>query len=401
MTRSLGVPLAGSVTRSRRFGMLASLAVLGSALAVTGPGTAQAAVCTAEPVLASATRNGSSDLGGFKVDVSCSKLDGSQNVGWNVTTTEGAYDLGSGALDDTWKIKIRTGSVVPRVTATHGAGVSVTRTQDDSDRWYVEITAKPVLLLGECDQGVWPWTCPHTATQQWDGYLDGEITDYGSWEDAEQRAAFFGMDYSSDISAGSVPPEVVSDPRSGAQMIRLLLANPHYTKGGALFRGNVKVRIPNAFLKTVYEIDAPATLTSAGLSPDLSGTGAGTVTVTDAGTALVVEGKDMTFSARSIKVHRGTIVPRKPTNVAAKRTGATTGKLTFTAATPRGSKVTGHLARCVARTGTHVVTDREYNGPPQYISGLRRGVAYDCTVRGTSKAGPGTKSVVVRIPKTV
>jgi hypothetical protein len=398
MTQHHGVPLAGSVTRSRRFGILASLAVLASSLAVTG--SAEAAECASTPEVVSKTRNGSADLGGFDVMVGCDKFDGSQNVSWNVTGP-GGFDLGSAALDDTWKIKIRTGSVVPRVTAAHGAGVTVTRTQDDSDRWHVEITAKPVLLLGECDQGSWPWTCPHTATQQWDGYLDGQITDYGSWEDAEQRAAFFGMDYSSNISAGSIPPEVVNDPDSDAQMIRLLLANPHYTKDGALFRGFARVRIPNAFLKAVYEIDAPATLTSAGLSPDLSGSGAGTVTVADTGTALVVDARGMTFSARSIKVHRGTIVPTRPTNVAAKRTGATTAKLTFKAATARGSKVTGHLARCVARTGTHVVTDREYNGTPQYLSGLRRGVAYDCTVRGTSKAGPGTKSVVVRVPKTV
>lgn len=105
------------------------------------------------------------------------------------------------------------------------------------------------------------------------------------------------------------------------------------------------------------------------------------------------------FSARKIRVERGVIVPRKPTSVAAQRTGDHRQAHVQGGHRPRleGHR---HKARCVGRTGTHVVLDRELNGTPQYISGLRRGVAYDCTVRGTSKAGPGSVSATVRVPRT-
>ena len=207
------------------------------------------------------------------------------------------------------------------------------------------------------------------------------------------------MDFNTNIDSTSIPPQIVKDPDSGAQMIQLDLANAHYLKSEPtkVFKGFAHVRLPNAFLKEVYEVDSPATLTAAGLAPT---TGSGTVTVTDTGSALAVDVENMTFSARRVKIKRGVITPRKPTSLAAKRTGANTAKLTFMAALPRGSKVTGHAARCVAVTGTHVVTDKELDGPPQYISGLRRGVAYDCKVRGLSKAGPGAWTAAVRVPKS-
>jgi hypothetical protein len=383
----------------RPAGLLLSLALAAGVLAA--PPSAQAAACGAAPVLESATRNGSTDLAGFKVAVDCFAVDGSQDVGWRITTADDAPDLGSAALADTWAVRINTGSVVPRVAFTHGKGVGVTRTRTSDGDWHVTITAKPVLLLGECDQGSWPWVCPSVATQQWNGLLDGTVTDYGSWEDAAQRNSFFGMDYSTNIAATSVPPQIVNDPGSDAQMILLELANPHYLKtpSTTVFKGFAKVRIPNAFLKAVYDIDAPTTLTSAGLAPSLGGSGGGGVTVTDAGSALVVNATDLTFSARTIKVKRGVIVPTRPSNLTAKRTSTHKAKLSFTGAKARGSKITGYTARCVARTGTHVVVDNESSGSPQYLEGLRTRVAYDCKIRAKSKAGPGHYTATVKVPR--
>ena len=383
----------------RRHGLLASLAVASTSLAVVAPGPASAAACgTVESVL----MDGAAVPVEYELSVTCDALGGSQDVRWNVTKN-GSYDLGAAARTQVWSMRIDTGNVVPRVTSTHGGAVTVERSRTGDGHWHVDISAKPVLMLGECDQSVSPWTCPSVATQQWDGLLSGEITDYGSWEDAAQRAAFYGMDFASNIAASTIPPQIVADSVSGADMISLELANPHFLKSDPtqVFKGYVKTRIPNAFLKEVYGVDSPASLTSAGLAPTLSGSGSGSLTVVDTGTALVVYGTDMSFSRRVLRVHRGTITPTRPTGLTTRRTGSTTAKLSFTASKSRGAKVTGYQARCTARVGTHVVTDTETNTPPQYISGLRRGVAYDCKVRGTSKAGPGPYTAVVRLSAKV
>src|SRR5262249_7324408 len=167
-----------------------------------------------------------------------------------------------------------------------------------------------------------PWTGPTGATQQWDGSLGGSVTDYRSWEDEAQRNAFFGMDYSSNIDAGSIPPQIVPD-SEGAQMILLEFANSHFLKtpSTTVFHGNASIVIPNGFLKEVYGIDDPTSLTSAGLDPSLS-SGSGTVTVVDTGSALRVDVTNLTFSKRNLKIHRGNIKPGKPGHLAADRTSA-------------------------------------------------------------------------------
>jgi hypothetical protein len=262
----------------------------------------------------------------------------------------------------------------------------------------VTITANPVLLVGTCDQTSWPWTCPSTADTQWDGYLDGELTDYQAWSDVAQRDSMYGMNYASNVSATSLPPEIVSDPTTGEQQILVRLANPHFEQDGTtVFEGFVHQRIPNAFLQTVYGIDDPSTLTSSGLTPVVSGTPTGTFSVTQesGGDAMLVDATDLTFSARKLLIHRGVVTPTVPIHVTAHRISTAGGRLGFTASKARGSRITGYAARCVhgtaVRTGSGKVS-------PVAVGQLKPGVGYQCRVKALSKDGPSVWSPAVTMP---
>lgn len=219
---------------------------------------------------------------------------------------------------------------------------------------------------------------------------------YGAWDDVSQRAAMYGMDHVSNISAGSIPAEIVNDPATGYQMLLFRLANPHFRMDGTtVFLGNLHERIPNAFLKEAYGIDDPATLSGSGLVASVSGgTGGGTIAVTQesSGLAMLVDVTGMTFSTRTLRIKRGMITPAKPTGVVADRKGASKGTLSFVAPTPRGSKIVGFSARCVR--GSETVTARG-NASPVVVSGLHAGTSYSCKVRANSKAGPGAWSAQV------
>jgi len=309
------------------------------------------------------------------------------------------YVLGSGSLSDVWIFTVDMGTTVPRVSDIAASGVTVQRIDDGDGTYKVTITATPVVVSGGCDQSVWPWTCPMTATEEWDGYLNANVTDYGAWDDVSQRVAMYGMDHVSNISAGSIPAEIVNDPATGYQQLLFRLANPHFRMDGTtVFLGNLHERIPNAFLKEAYGVDDPATLTGSGLVASVSGgAGGGTIAVTQepSGDAMLVDVTGMTFSARTLRIKRGTITPAKPTGVVADRTGATKGTLSFVAPDPRGSKIVGFSARCVR--GSAWATAR-YSASPIVVSRLQAGTSYSCKVRANSKAGAGAWSAPVTMP---
>jgi Fibronectin type III domain len=369
----------------RRAALLLALTAL-TTTALVAPPPASATSCTA-PCIESFTVNGATPDPAYDVTVQPAGADGEHQLLWNVTKS-GDFELGAAARNDVFSFTIDTGTVVPRVAFTHGGDVAVTRTVDveHDGTYHVTITASPILLTGECNQSAWPWTCPSTATQQWDGYLDGEITDYGSWDDVAQRSAMWGMNFATNIAATSVPPEIASDPTTGVDQLLVRLANPHYESNGTtVFHGFVQLRIPNSFLREAYGIDDPTTLTSAGLDPELTGTG-GTVTVTQESgdAALLVDATGLTFSARTLRLHQGVIKPGKPTHLKAKRKAAHRAKLRFHASTARGSKVTGYKARCVAPSGK---VKAKGHASPVKVTGLQAGVSYVCQVRAKSKAG--------------
>lgn len=331
-------------------------------------------------------------------------------------------DLGFGALDDSFVIRVDTGTTVPRLVTGKGTGVATSRIDDGDGTYQVVISAQPVTVSGQCDQSAWPWTCWEWATWsdaaengQWDGYLDGQISDFGQWTDVASREATYGMDYWTNVAATDVPPQVVEDPANpGYYFLQVNLANRRfYEDGSTLVQGTGRMRIPNSFLQLAYGIPNPATMTGSSLVGTLSGGGAGTIDVHQnaAGTAMMVDFDGVAFpaattpharlakaasSVRTLKVRRGTIVPTRPHGVHAKRVSAHRGKVVFDPASPRGARITGYQARCVRLDGTGPVVDRA-SGSPVVVTGLVRGRAYDCRVRATSRAGSGPWSAPVRL----
>jgi hypothetical protein len=358
-------------------------------------------------------------------------LDGAQEISFSVEyDADGAgpgvasNDLGFASLDDTFVIRIDTGTTVPRLITGKGTGATTDRIDDGDGTHQVEITAQPVTVSGQCDQSAWPWTCWEWSTfpdasenGQWDGYLDGTISDFGQWTDVAQRDATYGMDYWTNVAATDVPPQVVQDPAApDFSFLQVNLANRRFLEDGAtLVQGTGRMRIPNSFLQLAYGIPNPTTMTGSSLTGTLSGSGTGSIHVyqNPTGTAMMVDFDAVSFpaattphaksaqaaatsSVRALKVKRGVIVPTRPAHVRAKRATAHSARVLFDPASPRGARVTGYQARCVRLDGSHPLVARA-SGSPVVVTGLASGRAYDCRVRATSKARPGPWSPTVRV----
>ncbi|HSJ20713.1 MAG TPA: fibronectin type III domain-containing protein [Nocardioidaceae bacterium] len=394
--------------------MLAVAGLVGSGLVTAGTTGGAAVAADAElgwcatspaPCIVSATREGATVTASdpaWGVGGTSFTRSGSRTISFHVENKAGPdpFELGPGALDDRWVITLDTGTLVPRVVTGHGKDATTTRTADGDGTYHLTVRATPVLVVEDCHASVWPWTCDTTATKERIGYLDGQVTDYGTWTDVAQRNAMYGLDYWTDITVTSVPPEIVPDLASGEELLLVRMAAPHFrTDGTTLFKGSSELRIPNAFLKESYGIPNPATMTGVSLAPVVSG-GVGTIRVSQsaAGDAMLVDVEDVTFSTRVLRVRRGTIVPTRPTNGRAVRVAPHRGRVAFTKSRPRGAKVIGYRARCVAVRGTHVVTaTKTVPTSPVVVRKLRSGRAYDCKVRATSRAGASPWSTAVRM----
>ncbi len=331
----------------------------------------------------------------YRIDTSPVATGGSTEFLWSVEDRATGADLGSSALAQDWAIEWDTGLVPPRVSFVRGGEADVVRTETAGTH-SIEITSSPAYAANnaDCDQSSSPWECPDFPGAEFAAYLAGQVTDYGSWDDVPQREAFYGMDFATNVALTSIPPEIVGDPATGASQLRVPLASHHFLGNGTtVFEGRAEVRIPNEFLKTVYGIDDPASLTSAGLAT--SGAGGGTVIVSQepGREAMLVEISGVTFSQRNVKIKRGKITPSAPRELEASRASPKRAKLAFEASLPRGSQVRGYEARCKprGRASTEVATAGR---SPLVVSGLRGGTAYDCSVRADSKAGLGRAASV-------
>ncbi|HEX9774543.1 MAG TPA: fibronectin type III domain-containing protein [Actinomycetota bacterium] len=327
------------------------------------------------------------------------KVGGSTNVDWGWFHNMD-NDLGAGATSEVFVLLIDTGSVIPRVAFTYGDDVVVNRIDDGDGTYKIEITATAIELNDndDCDQNVNPWFCPETPSDAWDGYLGGQITNYNAWDDVAQRESMWGMNYSTNVAATSLPPEIVNDPATGYEQLLIRMASHHYhLDGSTLWEGFAHLRIPNAFLRLTYGVDNPASMTGSGLIVTGEGSAATATIAQESGAdAMLVDVEGMHFSARNVRIKRGVITPTRPTNVSTKRATAHRGKVKFDPAKARGSKITGYAARCVARRGSHIVWGFDGDSPV-VVRHLRRGVAYACRVRAKSKAGPGTWSVTKKL----
>ena len=395
-------------------GSLLTAGAVGISASSAGAAPTDLANCTGggpRPCVVSVERNGSPVSGEWGFMAS---YDAGAEKRVSFTATKGGaggYDLGSDALQDRWEVELDMGTVVPRVVTGKGAQAVVerTKTTGSPDTYMVTVSANPVTVSGQCDQSVWPWTCKEWSADpdpsengEWLGYLDFQVTDYGTWDDVAQRNAMYGMNYFTNVAATSVPPQVVRDATTDSDYLMLELANRHLMEDGVtVVLGQVELRIPNSFLRVAYDVPNPATMTSGSLKTTVSGStaGAGDVAVTqeEGADAMLVDIDNMTFSARRAHIRRGVITPTAPQGVTAARTSGQRGRLSFTAATPRGAAVTGYQARCVLVKGTHVASGSA-SASPVVVTGFRSGKPYNCKVRATSKAGPGGWSATVRMP---
>ena len=376
----------------RRQITLLSVFTLSLALAAPAPVSASSHWCSdpgaTAPCILSATLNGAPIVSGdptWDIPLTIDGVGGSNTILFSLLRN-GSFELGADSLDDVWVVTIDPGSVVPRVVSAAGKDLAVTRSSGS-----VQVTATPVVVTDndECNPS-WPWSCPETPMSERVGYLDVEITDYGAWDNPAQRASFLGMNYATNVGMRSLPPEIEEDPSTGEQRILIRLANHHFRADGTtVFLGFVELRIPYLFLRRVYGIDDPSSLTGTGIAPSVSGppsgSGSFSVTADPAGGALLVEGDGITFSNRVITLERGKITPSKPKKLRAKRTGDRRAKLRFKVAKARGSAIKRYEAKCVG--GFTAV--RAWGGGSPLRAKLDPGDSYHCRVRAKSKAGFG------------
>lgn len=365
-----------------------------------------AAWCSAgvvTPCIESAQRNGSAigpDDPTWTVAAGSTRNAGSREISWIVERKAGnPYVLGPGSLSDTWVIEIDTGPTVPRVAHVQGAVESIVRTQTMDRTWLLTVTAKPVVVAGGCDQGVWPWVCPEVATEEWDGYLAGTITDQASWEDPVARRAMLGIDVSTNISATSVPPEVTFDPKTGAPRLLIRMADPHFrVDGTTVVLGFEHLRIPFSFLRDMYGIDDPTSLQPSGIQVKRTGASDGTgtlsITVNLDEQTVDVSVDDMTFSTRTLLVGAGTITPRPPTKVLATRIKNTVARISFEPSSPRGSEIVGYQIKCVGG-GKSIA---EGASSPILVKGLAADTTAVCRARAEAIAGYGAWTRPIGIP---
>jgi hypothetical protein len=369
-----------------------------------GAGPAQAADsadwCSAKapPCIVSASREGTPVAAtdpNFDVRVVESDVEKSKNLLWHISKPASA-ELGSGEIGKHWALTIDTGDIVPRVSSEYGDDVTVTRQPQPGGTYRITIAGTPVTTTNndDCDTSVWPWTCPATATSEFQGYFAGEVTDYGTWEDVDQREAMYGIHYARNIAVTSLPPEIEDDPATGAQQLLIRMANQHAHPDGSPFVGFLHMRIPNRFLRLTYGVDDPASMTSTSLKTSI-GAGSASVTQEPGADAMLVDVTGITFSHRLLRIRRGTVVPTKPTKVHAERTSKHGARIRFQRSKSRGSKVTSYVARCTAK---HAAASGNATGPPIKLGELEEGVAYRCRVRARSKAGPGPWSKPVNLP---
>ena len=359
------------------------------------------------PCIASATRNGTEPLigptqyavtGTFRTPEPGAD-DQSRYLSLNILNNQGddPYELGAAARDDTFSVTINLGDqIVPRVATGKARDVAVSRTDNGDGTYAITIEGKPVRVDGQCDQTVDPWVCPEDGkgteeqSVEREAFWSADVTDYASWEDVAQRNAMYGMNYFSNIAATSVPPEIVED------YLLIRMNNRHFREDGTTpVRGRAELRIPNAFLKEVYGIPDPGTMDGTSLVATGSAATSGSVTIKQepGKDAMRVDVDGITFSMRTLKVKTGTITPRRPTDVSAARFSPDRGRVEFGRAEARGAEVTGYRVRCVSLDGDDVARTRDVatgDGSEfaAVVTGLRRGSAYDCRVRATSKAGP-------------
>lgn len=328
---------------------------------------------------------------------------GAHQVQWSIQPIPPATDL-SAALGHTFSITIDT-TVVPRAIYGFGGSMVYTRAALGGGNYQVTITGQPVSVT---DQGgcVFPLfsgpSCSPVAPGPSRVLLGGAIDDYNynNYSSYPPSAidSFYGMDMYTNIAETGQPPMIVPPAMPGGPYeLEIQLADHHFLQDGVtVVHGNFWMRIPAAFLMAFYGIDDPATLATDGLAASI-GAGTATITIEPGGGAADVTLTGVTFSARKLLISLGTVTPRSPTHIRARRLGVTIVRVSFKRSRPRGQNVTGYALSCRASGGGPALSAKGRRSP-LLLRDLAAGVAYGCTMRARSHAGYGPRSRRFTIP---
>lgn len=314
-----------------------------------------------------------------------------KSVQFAVAHTPNEGDL-SPEIGDTFDLKIRT-NVVPREINTHGESMTYTRTSLGGGMYEVEISGNPVSVTPP--DGCWNTTAgsPCTEVAPWPSsvILEGEIID-DDYSEAGLPPGFvdslYGMDVYTNITSVNLPPWFLVIDRKWE--IQVELADHHFLHDGmTLVHGTFSIRLPATFLKTYWGIDRPATLAPDGLRASV---GAGPVTIAigvePGGTGAQVKVSGLTFSRRKLRIRLAHVTPSAPTHINVTRLSATTARVAFRGAQPRGQRVRGYTAFCFGAGRLKVVGRQS----PLTIEGLTPRNDDECTLRARSLAGYGRPS---------
>lgn len=321
---------------------------------------------------------------------------------WSIQPEPPATDL-SAAAGDTFSITINT-TVVPRAIYGFGGSMVYTRTTMAGGGYQVTVTRQPVSVTdqGGCTFPPGGPSCSAVAPGPSTVLFQGAIDDYNyntySSYPASAIDSFYGMDMYTNITETGQPPTIVPPTTPGGPYeLEIQMADHHFLQDGVtVVHGDFWMRIPAAFLMAFYGINDPSTLATDGLAASI---GAGTVNVTiePGGAAADVTITGVTFSPRKLMIKLGTVTPRSPTHIKARRGGRTIGRVSFKASRPRGQHVTGYTLSC-RRAGGGSGLSKSSRRSPIVVHGLARGHAYSCTLRARSHAGDGPRSRRFTIP---
>jgi hypothetical protein len=288
-----------------------------------------------------------------------------------------------------WKVKFALGTtVVPRVTATRGDDVVVTRHHNADGTYDVAVRGDVVTVapIGECLTMFNPARCPDHPGAELTAF-GGDISDFGQWTHQSQLNDFAGMDTWTNVEVTDVPPTIYGDPMKVWEQ----LVNSHWLASGELFEGFYDVVLPNRLLRNMG-VDDPRTLTARGLAvkltnPRTSPPGSSNVSVVPGVHSTEVDATGITLWHRRLVIRRGTITPKAPRKVHARRVSATETKIRFVEAKPRGSRISGYQARC--RTHGQLTRRGSAKGTPLFVNDMKAKRTYWCQVRAKSTAGHG------------
>jgi Fibronectin type III domain len=415
----MSVMVMPRTSRSRRASLFAALLLLTSGLAAVAaqpPAQAESFAphpcvdsSTPRPCLESATLNGDPLPSGLEIDSVGKADDGFGNTYFQFLLAGDTDMIKALTKADSLQTMWDMGTMSPDYTEAFAYRPDVDRINDGDGTYHLRYTGSPILVTSGCNESAaWPLPCPSVS--------DADSVQFEV--DVYQRAdnEFVGFDRAQ--SPQSVNGIFLEKAADGSEYLSSEMVNSGYLSDGTTpFKGDVRFRIPYHMLRSDFDIPDPETMVPASLVGQVNAKKAIFDIQQDPdGGGVIVDISNLDFRAsatprgttnvasadaranhrinRVIKVKRGTIRPTKPKITAAKRASATKAKLTFTRAKPRGAKVHGYTARCVAKGSTRVV-DGKY--PTVVVRHLKAGKHYTCQVRARSKAGPGRYSAGAKV----